>query len=70
MTPISITIHGRETSIRMQPELWQMLREIAAENGVHTYRLIEQIRDKKPPKSSLASAIRVFVARYLRDNPI
>ena len=52
--------------MRIEPEIWQALKEMAAENGVTIKALVEKIAIAKKPSRSLSSEIRVFVAGYFR----
>jgi predicted DNA-binding ribbon-helix-helix protein len=60
-----IILHGRPTSLRLEREFWQFLREIAFE--VTVTELIEVIARWKGVRVTLASAIRIFVAQYYYD---
>jgi predicted DNA-binding ribbon-helix-helix protein len=59
-----ICIHGHQTSLRLEPELWYLLRRVAAECGTTATKLIEAISIAKNPDRSLSSEIRVFVATH------
>lgn len=64
----SITIAGHRTSISLEEEFWDMLRNIAAAEGCSLAALIGRI-DKKRGSANLSSAIRVQVLEfYLRSN--
>jgi predicted DNA-binding ribbon-helix-helix protein len=62
-----IVLCGHPTSLRLEPEWRQWLREIAAECGCTVKLLIEQIMASKPANCPLASAIRLTVAEYWRN---
>src|SRR5947209_444807 len=64
-----ITIHGHQTSLRIEREVWGWLKEIAAEMGVSRMQLIEGIAAAKNPRRSLASEIRVAVAAHFHGAP-
>jgi predicted DNA-binding ribbon-helix-helix protein len=53
---------GRPTSLRLEPEFWQYLREIAFEKRVAVSTLIGVINQHRGNGISLASAPRIFVA--------
>jgi predicted DNA-binding ribbon-helix-helix protein len=61
-----IILNGHPTSLRLDPEWRQWLREIAAECGMTVRALIEGIMLTKNPKCPLTSAIRLYVAAYFR----
>jgi len=55
----SVTIAGHRTSVSLEPEFWERLREIAAARGVSLSRLIGQVDADRT--TNLSSALRVFV---------
>ena len=61
----SIVHNGRKTSISLEDEFWQVLREIAALQNTKLARLVEQI-DQGRNGGNLSSAIRVFLFNHLR----
>jgi predicted DNA-binding ribbon-helix-helix protein len=61
-----ILIAGRPTSLRLEPEFWYFLREVAYERQFTLGELINAINRTKSGKVSLASAPRVFVAQHYR----
>ncbi len=66
MKNIPIRVHGRVTSLRLEPEYRYWLKEIAKECGGTQRSIIEGIHAAKRPHYPLASAIRVFIAGYWR----
>ena len=64
-----IGIHGRQTSLRLEPEFWFWLRQIAAECGMTATQFIEGIALSKNPNRPLSSTFRVNIAAYLHGNP-
>src|SRR5262245_30866339 len=65
--PRGIIVHGHPTSIRLEPDFWQFLREIAAECGCTMRTLIDGIATTKNPKWPLTSALRLYIAAYFRN---
>jgi predicted DNA-binding ribbon-helix-helix protein len=63
--PRKITINGRSTSLRLEPEFYFWLRQIACEVGTPATKLIAHIDNTRNTDRSLSSAVRVFVTRYL-----
>jgi predicted DNA-binding ribbon-helix-helix protein len=59
-----ICIHGRQTALRLEPELWYLLRRICTELGVTVTQLLEAINIHRNPERSLSSELRVCVATY------
>jgi predicted DNA-binding ribbon-helix-helix protein len=60
-------LHDRPTSVRLEPELWQYLRVIAAELGTSAIKLIGGIAIVRSPKRTLSSELRVFIAQYFAN---
>ena len=61
----NITINGKKTSVKLEPQTWQILNKIAEKQGCTPSELCSFINERKGNKSSLASAIRVFLISYL-----
>jgi len=61
----SVLINGCKTSISLEDEFWDALREIAEHDKLGLSRLLEQI-DQARNNINLSSAIRVFVFRHFR----
>ena len=64
----NITINGKRTSVTMEPQVWQILHDIAAEQNCTIHDLCTMIHERKSENSNLASAIRVFLISYLYIN--
>lgn len=62
----NITINGRRTSVRLEPEMWQALSDIAGRERCTIHQLCSLIQLKKAKNSSLTAAIRVFLMLYYR----
>lgn len=63
----SVTLKGHRTSISLEDEFWQEFRKIAAEKGMPINALVAQIDADRGFEIGLASAIRLYVLRTLRD---
>ena len=61
----SIAVNGTRTSVSLEDEFWQGLREIAKKEGRAITELVEQI-NREPHNGNLSSAIRVFVLKRFR----
>jgi predicted DNA-binding ribbon-helix-helix protein len=62
----SIVVAGQKTSISLEDEFWDSLREIAEERREPISRLITSI-DAERAFANLSSAVRMFILRYYRD---
>jgi predicted DNA-binding ribbon-helix-helix protein len=62
----SIVIAGHKTSVSLEDEFWNSLKEIASERGMMLGELIRTI-DANRNHANLSSAIRLFVLGFYRD---
>ncbi|KAA0596396.1 putative DNA-binding ribbon-helix-helix protein [Azospirillum lipoferum] len=69
----SVRIHGMVTSIRLENLFWNVLADIAAEQGTTTNRLIlslyDEVLEAHGAVQNLASFLRVSCVRYLSMKP-
>ncbi len=64
----NITIMGRRTSVRLEPEMWLALREISTRERCTIHDICTLVSVRKNPRSSLTAAIRVFLMLYFRSS--
>ncbi len=63
----NVTVNGRRTSLRLEPEMWDALEEIAKREGVRVSDLVSRIdREVRGGASGLTARVRVFVLGYFR----
>ena len=62
----NIRIHKHRTSVRLEPEMWSALNEIAALEGCSIHDLCGTVHDLKEPAASFTAALRVFMMEYYR----
>ena len=62
----NITVNGRRTSVRLEPEMWSSLYDIAKREDCSIHDICTLISIRKNPKTSLTAAIRVFLMLYFR----
>jgi predicted DNA-binding ribbon-helix-helix protein len=62
----SIVIAGHKTSVSVEDEFWDSLKEIASERGTSVGGMIGAI-DGGRKHANLSSAIRLFVLGFYRD---
>jgi predicted DNA-binding ribbon-helix-helix protein len=58
----NVFVHGHRTSMRLEPEMWNALLEIAAEEGMTAHELVTRIAADRGV--NLTSAVRCFVIRW------
>lgn len=63
----NVTVLGRRTSVRLEPEMWSGLKEIAKKESCKIHDICSLIELRKNPQSSLTAAIRVFIMLYFRS---
>jgi predicted DNA-binding ribbon-helix-helix protein len=61
----SIVIAGHKTSVSLEDEFWNSLKEIAGERGMTLQQLVAAI-DRDRERANLSSAIRLFVLGVYR----
>lgn len=62
----NITVMGRRTSVRLEPEMWRALKEIARREDCTIHDLCTLVKMRKNASTSLTAAIRVFLMLYFR----
>ena len=64
----SVVIDGHKTSVSLEDEFWNGLKEIAKTQHASLSNMVAEI-DKKRQQSNLSSAIRLFVLDRIRGCP-
>lgn len=62
----NITVLGKRTSVRLEPEMWKELKGIAKREKCTIHDLCTLISLRKNERTSLTAAIRVFLMLYFR----
>lgn len=62
----NITVRGRRTSVRLEPEMWGALKEIARRERCRIHDICSLVSLRKKENTSLTAAIRVFLMLYFR----
>jgi predicted DNA-binding ribbon-helix-helix protein len=65
LVPRNITVGGKRTSVRLEPETWEALHEIARREHVSVHDVCTIVSQRRT-RSSLTAALRVFVLGYFR----
>lgn len=60
----NVTVNGHRTSMRLEPVMWDALREAARREGMTVNALVSQLAERSP--HTLTSEVRVFIATYYR----
>ena len=61
----SITINGRSTSISLEPDFWNAIKDFALKNHITIPEVIASI-DKERGEANMSSAVRVFCFRQAK----
>lgn len=62
----NVTILGRRTSIRLEPEMWKALTDIARREQCRIHDICSLVFLRKGENTSFTAAIRVFLMLYYR----
>lgn len=63
----NVRIHDRRTSVRLEPEMWNALKEIAIAENRSIHDLCGAVHDLKEAGTSFTAALRVFLMEYYRS---
>lgn len=63
----SVTLRGHRTSVSLEDEFWVEFRAIAAEKDIPINALVAEIDVARGIDLGLASAIRLYVLKTLKD---
>jgi len=61
----NVRVCGKRTSVRLEPALWDALREICRREGKSLHDLITEIAEQRI-QSTLTASIRVFLMSYFK----
>jgi predicted DNA-binding ribbon-helix-helix protein len=62
----NVNVHGRRTSIRLEPQIWVSMTEICRREFCTPHDVCAYVAEHKPPYGSLTSSLRVFILDYFR----
>ena len=60
----NVTVNGRRTSVRLEPDMWDGLREICFRERQSLHELCSLVAIHKKSQASLTSALRIFILSY------
>lgn len=61
----NVVVGGHRTSVRLEPIMWEALRDIALHQNATIHDLVTEI-DRRRTASSLTAAIRVYIVDFYR----
>ncbi len=62
----NVNVGGRRTSVRLEPDLWEALREIASREQRSLHQICTDI-DRTRGGTRLTSAMRIYIVNYYRS---
>ncbi len=65
MHKISISLSGHQTSISLEQEFFDILKEIAKYQNKSVATIIKEIDDNRRPNSNLSSEIRIWILKQI-----
>lgn len=68
VTPQTVYIDGRNTKVRLEPVMWEALKDIARYQGTRRQDLLREIAAARSPDEPLSSAIRVYIVTFYREH--
>ena len=63
----SVFLRDRKTSVRLEPVMWEALRDIARENAITVNDLVDRIDRNRRWDEGLTAAIRVYIVKFYRE---
>lgn len=64
MKKISVSLSGHQTSISLEPEFINALRNIAIKHNKSVASIIADIDSNRTPDTNLSSAVRIWILKY------
>ena len=62
----NVSVGGRRTSVRLEPQIWDTLAEICRREFCTPHDVCTHVAARKSRPGSLASSLRVFILDYFR----
>ncbi|HRQ62073.1 MAG TPA: ribbon-helix-helix domain-containing protein [Alphaproteobacteria bacterium] len=62
----NIVVLGRRTSVRLEPDMWAALKDMAGREQCSIHDLCSAVAMRKQARTSLTAAIRVFIMLYFK----
>lgn len=65
MHKISISLSGHQTSVSLEQEFFDILKQLAAKQGTSVAAIIQQIDSTRKPGSNLSSETRIWILKQI-----
>ena len=69
MHKISISLSGHQTSISLEKEFFEVLKNLAATQKTSVASIIQHIDETRLPGTNLSSQIRIWILKQLLKTP-
>jgi predicted DNA-binding ribbon-helix-helix protein len=66
LVPKNLYVDGRRTSIRLEPEMWDAITDIATRETLSINEIVSRV-DRRRQDGSLTASLRVFILAYYRQ---
>ena len=63
----NVTIAGHRTSLRLEPEMWDALKDVCTRERLSIHEVCTRIDARRQDGTSLTAAVRTFMVTYYRD---
>jgi predicted DNA-binding ribbon-helix-helix protein len=64
----NVSVRGRRTSIRLEPQIWDILVEICRRESCTLHDVLSYADEHRLPRGSLASSLRILILDYFRSS--
>lgn len=67
MKKISLSLSGHQTSVSLEPEFFDALRDIARKENKSLSSIIADIDSNRDTNTNLSSAVRIWILKYFKN---
>ena len=67
MKKISLSLSGHQTSVSLEPEFVDALRDVAKKEGRSPSSIIADIDSNRDTNANLSSAVRIWILKYFKN---
>jgi predicted DNA-binding ribbon-helix-helix protein len=64
----SVSVHGRRTSVRCEPQIWNALAQICRRESCTPSDVCSYVDERKPMRGLLTSWLQMFILDYFRSS--
>ncbi len=63
----SVVVQGHATSVRLEPQFWEVIDAFCASQNMSLSQLIISLEKQQQTRQNLASQLRVFCLKYVNE---